>query len=147
MDEYNLFFNTEYFVIQNIYYFINPKIKSNEPHYHICIAIQDDIIYFVCCTTKFKTIKRFIIINGHPYSTLVTLRSHSSNINELTEETHVNCNECFYFSKDELYKIKQKIDLRCRGKISNIDFQQISIGVNDSPLIEEYIKDLFPIIE
>ncbi len=142
-----LLIDGDYFKPKNLYYFINPNFDSLEPHFHVCIVVNGNDVYFLCCTSKFKSLKRLIIYHGHPYSTLVRLSSHKSNKNDLKKETFVDCNKCHVFTKQELLDIRRDAALRSKGEISEADFQQLSIGVNDSLLIEEYIKEMFPIIE
>lgn len=147
MNVFRKLFDSKYFKKQHLYYFINPELNSDEPHFHVCIAKDKIDVYFLICSSQFKTKERFIKMNNLPYSTLVYIDSYKQSDNDLTKQTYISCNECFKFSIDELYQMKENGILLEKGKISNSNMQQLSIGFNESRLIDNHLKPKFPKID
>jgi hypothetical protein len=68
--------------------------------------------------------------------------------NPFSKDTYVNCNEYFPFSIDELWTLYSSGQLTIIKDLLPIDsFEQILIGFNKSPIIEEEFKDSLPKID
>lgn len=57
-------------------------------------------------------------------------------------DSYVDCNSYFDYSLEEFKRLYESNELEYKGKLSESHFEQILIGIKDSPLIEEAIKDL-----
>jgi len=128
--------------VGKIYYFKSIKLATtNEPHYFIVIAMpSDDLIIFSCCTTQFVRRAKFIKINNLPTSTLVRIKPNKDNC--LKEDTYVDCNGCFKYSKNELIQMYESNKIKFIGYIPDSKLEEIYQGLKDSPLISEDLKEI-----
>lgn len=60
------------------------------------------------------------------------------------KETYVDCNSYFSYTLNELGQLYEANELDYKGELTDGDFEQIIIGLNDSPLIVEDIKEKLP---
>lgn len=57
---------------RDVFYFSTDKIKSEEPHYFICIKKTDnDVLIFSCGTTQWEKRMKYIEAKGMSLATLV----------------------------------------------------------------------------
>lgn len=133
---------------RTILYFPCLELNTHVPHYFICINNHPvDIVNLSCCTSQFDTVKQLIERRKFPNETLVYLPESDSS-NPFTKDTFVNCNEYFPFSLDELWQMYIERKLSIENNLLPIDsFEQILIGFNKSPVIEEEFKDALPSID
>lgn len=125
---------------KKIYYFVSDKISSDAPHYFICLSKADGgMVLLSCCTTQFEKRKKFIEDRDFPHTTLVWIKPDEKN--ELKEDTYVDCNSCFSYTIEELGSLYESEKLHYKGELSDSHFEQILIGLRDSPLIDEVTKE------
>lgn len=126
---------------KQVYYFSSEKLNTNVPHYFICIKRTDDeMLVLVCCTSQFKKRQKFIELRKLPYSTLVWINPEDKN--GLQIDSYVDCNSYFDYTTEEFKRIYESGNLEYKGEVSDAHFEQIIIGLKDSPLVEESIKKL-----
>lgn len=126
-----------------VYYFVN-KVFGGEPHFHIVIKRTDiDVLIFTCCTSQFDTIRRHIEAKKLPNTTLVWI-SPSDSSNPFHKDTYVNCNSYSTCTIEEFGVMYENEKVDFSGEISDDHFQQILIGLHDSPQIDEETKDMLP---
>lgn len=126
---------------KKVYYFSSSKLNSTAPHYFVCVLKGgNDIIILVCCTSdKDDKRKKRIELLGL-YSTLVWIKPDSAN--GLTKDTYVDCNSYFEYTIDDFISMYEQDLLVYKGEISNTHYEQIIIGLIDSPTIPIEIKEL-----
>ena len=91
--------------------------------------------------------KRLIERNRFPHETLVYI-SDSDTDNPFKKDTYINCNEWFPYNFDELWDMYCIGVLRIEpGLLPLHSFEQILIGLNASPRIEDELKDSLPNID
>lgn len=130
---------------REIFYFASTKINSSEPHHFICIKRTDnDILILACCTSQKDTIERLIKLQNLPYNTIVAISPDAGDDNPFTKDTFVNCNDSFTYTLDEFRAMYESHTITCSGKISEIHYEQILIGIHASTLIDEDTKELIP---
>lgn len=98
------------------------------------------MLILVCCTSQFEKRKKFIELRGFPFETLVWLKPNSEN--GLKIDSYVDCNSYFDYTIDEFARLYDSDILTFEGEISEADMEQIKIGIEESPLVEESIKEL-----
>ena len=124
--------------IGSIYWFINPKISSSEPHPHVCLGTKDDVCALMLCgTSQFEKKKRFFELNGLPFETLVRFQANVTNT--ITKDTYINCNEVQSHQIIDLYN---NTSFKQRGSVSISELFQIKNGIEISELLEEEFKIL-----
>lgn len=143
----NIKLPTEFFLTtieeRKVYYFTNHQLNTDIPHYHICIKRKsNDFLILSSCTSKFETVKKFVETRKLPVETLVYLKP--SEQNGFNKDTYVNCNEYHIKSIDDFIKMYDTDQIEFRGEISFAHYEQILIGLHESPLIEEEMKDEIP---
>ena len=122
--------------IGNIYWFVNSKISSTDPHPHVCISSnKNGCVFMLCGTSQFDKKKRYFELNGIPFETLVRIQANSTNT--ITKDTYINCNEVQSHTIDELY---ENNTFYSKGKVSESELYQIKNGIEISDLIEEDFK-------
>jgi len=128
---------------RKIYYFKSDRLNTEVTHYFICLSRGDDqMVILVCSTSQFEKRKTFIESRNLPHSTLVWIEPTKEN--GFRVDSFVDCNSYFDYTIDELKNIYESNGLEYKGELSKSKFQEILIGLHDSPLIEDYIKDLIP---
>lgn len=132
-------------VYRKILKFPCPELNTDIPHYFICVCNHPiDIVNLSCCTSQFDTVKKLIERNRLPSETLVYISEKESD-NPFSKETFVNCNEYFPYTIDELWDLYESGELEIIPSLLPIhSFEQILIGFNISPQIEEEIKESLP---
>lgn len=120
-------------------YFSSDKLKTDVPHYFICIAKDDgEILILACATSQFEKRKRFIELRGFPESTLVWIDPE----NGFTKDSYIDCKNYYDYTLTRFKSLYQSDKLEYKGKISEAHLEQIHLGIKDSPQIEESIKEL-----
>jgi len=129
---------------RKIFYFPCEELKTPIPHYFICICIYPiGTANLSCCTSQFDTVKRLIERRRFPNETLVYIPDSDSD-NPFHRDTYINCNEYFPFLIEELWDMYQHGILEIRSELPLHSFEQILIGFNTSPMIEDELKDSLP---
>lgn len=130
---------------KEIYLFSSNYLNTPEPHYFICIKRTDgNILYMTCCTSKFDTVRRFVESRPEiPQTTVVWIKPNDPN-HELYLDTYVNCNNVFSYTIEELMEMYKTGSVQYKGTISNNHYEQLLIGIHNSPLVDEEIKDFIP---
>ncbi|MCX6258253.1 MAG: hypothetical protein NTW49_10230, partial [Bacteroidia bacterium] len=106
-----------------------------QPHYFIVIAINNDEIFLLKCTSQKEKKEKHFDRHRLDLSGLIFIKPDE--INCLTEETFVNCNDYLLISKQILIS-KNKIGLlHYCGSISLNHYVQIKTGIENS-----YTSDL-----
>lgn len=131
---------------KGIYLFSSIHLNTTIPHYFICIVRTDgDLLYMTCCTSKFDTVSRFVETRGLPFETLVFIKPNNNDTeNPFSKDTYVNCNNVFSYTVDELTEMYINGGISYEGKISDVHYEQLLIGINESPLVDEEIKEFIP---
>ena len=109
-------------------------------HWHIVLRKDNDIVYFLCCTTKEGTINSFIQTRGLDWKTKVHITPTPEN--GLTEDTFLNCNQVKICEIESLVSLMNDGLVRFDGEIVPDDYNRIKVGILSSAVIEPYIKDL-----
>ena len=132
-----------YFEPKNIYYFASDQISSNEPHYFIFVSKENgEQAILVCCTSQFEKRAKFIQSRKLPLSTLIWIKPTPEN--GLKKDSYIDCNKLFNFSIEDLKNKHKDGKLKHAGILSDNHYEQILIGLNDSPLIVESDKEKLP---
>jgi len=127
---------------RKVFYFRSEQLNTSIPHYFICVAkSENDMLILVCCTSQFEKRRQFIESRGFPHSTLVWVPPTSEN--GLSVDSYVDCNSYFDYTVDEFIGLYESGILELKGEISEDHMAQILIGISDSPLIEDNIKEKF----
>jgi hypothetical protein len=133
--------------IGKVYYFSSNKLNTSEPHYFVCVANpenKESLLFFVCCTSQYEKRKSYIEKTGLPYETLVWINPTTNN--GLKKDTYIDCNKVFEYLKEDLKEMYSDSKITHSGSLSDSHLSQILIGLNKSPRIEKYIKDILPTI-
>jgi hypothetical protein len=131
---------------RQIYYFVSDKLVGTiDPHYFICLAVDNELILLSCCTSQFEKRKKFIENRELPFSTLVWLKPTPDN--GFKKDTYVDCNGYFDYSASEIERLYDEDKISYIGELSESDFYQILIGLRESPLIEEAVKKKLPVVD
>lgn len=125
---------------KKIYIFKRNSPFGVDDHMHICLKKPDgDILYFVCCTTKYKTIEKFLQKQNIDYSTIVHIKKDSKNCFD-NDDTYINCNSVHAGNLKTFFKAYNNDIVGFIGEISDNHFYQILIGINNSPIVPNEIK-------
>lgn len=133
---------------RTVLYFPDEAIlKTPNSHYFICLGKNSDgHLMFSCCTSQFDTVRQLVERNRWPQSTLVYIPGNDTE-NPFRTDTYVNCNEFFEYSLNELWSMYLDGILSFKGDLPLHSFEQILIGLSDSPQIEDIIKEELPTID
>lgn len=128
-------------------YFFSEKSKVGIPnHRHICVTKDyngDDFI-FVCTTTQEATINRFLEKQKIPSSTVVFIpKTHPC----FTADTFVNCNSTQPITRQEFMEAYNSGQIQLRGEISDDHYNQIIVGMKESRLVPDEMKEILPDID
>lgn len=137
---------TDYFLKgiseKKVYYFASNRINNDVPHYFICVKKDDNnVLILTCCTSKFDTVRNFIEGRKLPYSTLVHITPNDDK-NPFDRDTYINCNATVEYTEDEFKTMYESDKIDFSGEISDVHYEQIIIGLRESPMIDEEIKEL-----
>lgn len=110
-------------------------------HWHIVLKKNDEIVYFLCCTTKEETIDRFIQTRNLDRKTKVHISPTVDN--GLKEDTFLNCNQVKRCAIEDLISLLNDGLVRFDGEIVSDDYSRIKVGILSSAVIEPYIKQFF----
>ena len=81
-------------------------IKTNIPHYFVIVAIDEDDIHSVLCTTKREKKEEYFRNAKLDLIGLVYIKNDTNN--GLSEESWVNCNDTYPISREDLVRKKKK---------------------------------------
>jgi hypothetical protein len=127
-----------------ILYFPCEELNTPIPHYFVCVCIHPPgTVNLSCCTSQFETVKRLIERGKYPNETLVYIPEHDTE-NPFNKKTYINCNEYFPYLIDELWDLYQNQSLEIFPELPLDSFEQIIIGFQKSPIIEEELKENLP---
>jgi len=125
---------------KKIYIFRKNSPFGVDDHLHICLKKPDgDILYFVCCTTKYKTIEKYLQRKNIDYSTIVHIAKDRFNCFD-DDDTYINCNSVHIGNLKTFFKAYNNNIVDFVGEISDNHFCQILIGINNSPMVPNEIK-------
>ncbi|NJO02937.1 MAG: hypothetical protein HC880_15775 [Bacteroidia bacterium] len=62
--------------------------------------------------------------------------------NGLAIDSYVDCNSCYIYTIAEFKQFYESNKVDFKGEVSEAIIEQIIIGIRDSPLIEEAIKEI-----
>jgi hypothetical protein len=132
--------NTSLIKEKSVFYFSSSKINSTEPHNFILIKrIDESLIVFSCCTTKYDTIYNYILRNNYPEETIASL---DYNVHDfLKSPTFINCNSKTEYSYREFVDLYSKGKITYKGEITTEEYDKIVDGMILSDDIEDEIKD------
>lgn len=127
-----------------IYYFSTKDIPT--PHFHICVGrTKTDMLFFVCATSQFKTVSRFVESRGLPTETLVYINPTNFHDSPFDRETFVNCNTVSSLPLEQIRLLYEEEGFKFRGELSENYADQVLIGLHKSPLIDAEIKEAIPL--
>lgn len=109
-------------------------------HRHICVKIENEIFFFVCCTTKEVTIEKFIKLNNLDIKTKVDIPKDENN--GFTQDSYVNCNNIHRCVESQLVDGLTDGTIRFLGEIDNGLILKIKEGIKVSTIVPEHIKKL-----
>ena len=125
---------------KKIYIFRKNSPFGIDGHLHICLKKPDgDILYFVCCTTKYKTIEKYLQRKNIDYSTIVHIAKDPFNCFD-DDDTYINCNSVHVGNLKTFFKAYSNNIVDFVGEISDNHFCQILTGINKSPIVPNEIK-------
>lgn len=113
-----------------------------KPHPHVClIGKGGEIILLSSATSQQATVEKFIRYRGLPLNTIVCIRPNSSN--GLVKDTYINCNnDPHELDRGELWAMYSRSELQLFGNLSASDFEQVVLGLLDSPLVSIGIQTI-----
>lgn len=118
-----------------------PKGSNVIPnHWHICFKVKEEIVYFVCCTTKENTIDSYI--KGTKLDPKTKVHIVPTADNGLTKDTYLNCNSFQMCDFEELVKSISNGVVTYSGFVSKEDFDCIRIGIISSAVVPDVIRKL-----
>lgn len=121
----------------SVYKMTAPEIiQTSVWHYFIIVAVDDDDIYMVLCTTQIDNKIAFFDRRGIDHSTLVYIEPDSDK-NGLEVDTYFDCNEKYQITENSLIEKLRDGRLVYKGQISLDQYFQIRQAIIDS-----YINDL-----
>lgn len=109
--------------IGRIYYIDAPEFGIDDPHFYIVIARDEDINYFVVCTTKIEAVVKRYQKMGYNMNTIVELTPDRHNL--LREISYVDCNQKFEETTDKLILKRSNGRLTQRGVISYEQYNKL----------------------
>lgn len=117
-----------------VLFFKNPSFPE-KPHPHVCLVGKGgEIILLSSATSQQATVERFIRYRGLPLNTIVCIRPNASN--GLAKDTYINCNnDPHELDRGELWAMYSRNELQLFGELSASDFEQVVLGLLDSPLV------------
>lgn len=123
-----------------VFFFKNPSFPE-KPHPHVClIGKEGGIVLLASATSQQATVERFIRYRGLPLNTIVCIRPNF--INGLVKDTYINCNnDPHEFDRSELWEWYSRNELQIFGELSAIDFEQVVLGLLDSPLVSISVQN------
>lgn len=122
-------------------YLFKDRIPFGVPkHMHICLKKGEDILYFVCCTTKLDTIKRFLDSRGISYTTLVGLNPDGENA--LDKVSYINYNNVKSCPLGDFITQYRKDQIESIGEVGEEILNLILAGIQDSPIVEKEVKQI-----
>jgi hypothetical protein len=125
---------------KKIYIFRKNSPFGIDEHMHICLKKPDgNVLYFVCCTTKHKTIEKFLQKQNISYSTIVHIKKDNKNCFD-DNDTYINCNTIHTGNLQTFFKAYNNYTIDLIGEISDNHFYQIIKGIMDSPIVTNEIK-------
>jgi len=131
-------------VPSQILYFPCKELRTDIPHYFICICRDPNgNIILSCCTSQFTTVSRLIDKGKFPKETLVLIPK-SDPKNDFAQDTYINCNEYFRFTVQELWVLYKMGRLTIRSELPKHSMEEILTGLSLSPMIEQEIIDNLP---
>jgi hypothetical protein len=84
---------------------------------------------------------RYVESRGFPYSTLVGI-DPGDDKNPFVKDTYVNCNNTFVYSVAEFQSMYNKDSVSFSGEIAGDIYDLILTGIEQSPEVEEEIKEM-----
>jgi hypothetical protein len=122
--------------VKKVYKFVNHKLSSMEPHFHIVLSVENEILILAVCTSQFEKRKKFIEKKSLPENTLVKISGDF-----FDKETFVDCNMNIFSEEtcEKLYNLYKDGLLEFSGEITDCEYIQILDGIIDSPLIDSSI--------
>ena len=124
---------------KKIYFFRDTSFGVSK-HMHICLKVNGNVLYFMCCTTKYKTIERFLQKQNIDYSTIVHIAKDPTNCFDETD-TYINCNSVYECTSSDFAKAYIKDQISFVGEVSENHYYQILKGIHNSPMVAEFIKE------
>jgi hypothetical protein len=129
--------------IGQVYYFVSDQINSPVPHYFVVIHTFKDIaVHLICTTTQYDKRVRYFEINEIPEICLVEIRHDQTN--KLTLTSWVDCNSTQLYYHDDLWEMYSQGKIEIKGIFTAGQLSKIYAGLQESPLIEEDKKTIFP---
>lgn len=123
-----------------IYKFKNDEFDDLTGHFHICINLDEqEILTLVICTSQFEKLQRHFKNRNLPPETLVWIRPDGDL--PFKKDTYVDCNKYFIRSRNWIIDKYEKYELEGSWEIHESAYQQIVLGMIDSPIIENVIKN------
>jgi len=122
--------------IGSVYKLRAPEIiETNIPHYFVVVAIDEDDIHLVLCTTQKEKKEEYFMNAKLDLIGLVYIKDDITN--GLTEETWVNCNDSYILLREDLIRKKEEGVLTWVGVVSYNHYNQLRTGI-----IKSYINDI-----
>ncbi len=127
------------FVIENtlqvgvVYKLAAPElIETDKPHYFVVVATDDMDNYLVVCTSQLENKLRYLKRAGLDERTLAYLAPND--VNGLTKDTYLNCNEYFIVSRQKLVRKLTEGHLDFTGNVSSDEYEEIKYSIIESPI-------------
>lgn len=126
----------------HVFYYSSPEdIVTKIKHYFVCVSrTGDEVIFMVCCTTQFDTVRNNIERHGFDFETMARIQPTPKN--GLTKETFINCNNIY--EKDITWLLNKigSEEMEYKGVLESEYYEQVLRGIVKSDLAEqELIED------
>ena len=125
---------------QKVYYFSSNQINSDEPHYFVCIKTENGFISFSCCTSQKGTIDRFLKYTPKVSESTIVWIDKKDTL--FKKETYINCNsDPIVYSEKELKEMYSNEEIEFKGELSDSHYNQILVGIHESPMVTDEFKE------
>lgn len=126
-----------------IYFFSKNSEIGVKDHRHIFVACDSNGEHFIfmCGTSNFETVSRFIDRQKLPMTTLVYIRAGTPCF---SKDTYLNCNNPKVISKKEFSESYAKGHIQQMGVLSDDHYNKIIRGLMDSRMVSTELKEALP---
>ncbi|HTE27592.1 hypothetical protein [Flavitalea sp.] len=128
---------------KEVFFFATEKIFTEDPHFFICVKkTESEVLLFTCCTSQGGKREDYLNRKGVSLKTLVYIKPVKGL--PFTKDTFVDCNKCFQYTMEEFKKMCEEGTMQYKGEISPEYYEQIIVGLLESPEIDQEVKNKLP---
>lgn len=127
-----------------VFYYVNEKLTSKEPHYHIVLnhtPQTDSLILLAVSSSSVEKVKNIARLKKYPPETIIEITNKE--YSDFTKNVSiVDCNNIFISSSDDLIKIYKNTGINAKYEMSENIVQKLRNGVLSGPFVEPSIKNI-----